>query len=166
MELNRLPTSRHTYQQLDDELDPPSVGNASGTNLAPRHSPDQTNGNVHTQQVTEPFDPLDQSLTLFLKQSVRWLGTAILIISILVTLKIYETKGNFSPTQKDLFNTINIALNLGLSLNFFVSQTLNLRPDRWALNSLIHIRVRSKIQPGYCDGSSGHGRGLPSEKKT
>lgn len=121
MELNRLPTSRHTYQQLDDGSDPPSVGDASGANLAPRDSPDQTNGNVHTQQVTEPFDPLDQSLTLFLQQSVRWLGTAILIISILATLKIYEKKGNFSPAQKDLFNTINIALNIGLSLNFFVS---------------------------------------------
>lgn len=106
MELNRLPTSRHTYQQLDDGSDPPSVGDASGANLAP---------------VTEPFDPLDQSLTLFLQQSVRWLGTAILIISILATLKIYEKKGNFSPAQKDLFNTINIALNIGLSLNFFVS---------------------------------------------
>lgn len=58
MELNSLPTSRHIYQKLYDELDPLSVGD--GSESGPAALPDHMNGNVHAQQLTEPFDPLDQ----------------------------------------------------------------------------------------------------------
>ena len=163
MELNSLPRSRHTYEQLNDGVGPHSEGSEPGANLGPSDSPDQHYGSPHAQHRAELFDPLDQALTLFCKQSVRWLGTAILIAFIIAILKIYEKKGNFSPAQRDIFNTINIALNIGLSLNFFVSQPS--ASDQNMTKHLGHIRVRSRIQRKYYDGSSGHSKGLPPEKR-
>ena len=125
MELNPIPRSHHLYEQLDDSFHVTSDRDASDINPPPQKLSDRHHSYVHAHNTTEPFDSLDQSLTLFIKQSIRWFGTAILIVFIIASLKIYETKGNFPPAQKDKFNTINIALNIGLSLNFFVSRTFN-----------------------------------------
>lgn len=52
---------------------------------------------------------------------VRFLVTAMVIASIIGTLKSYEKKGNFSPHQKTTFNVIITGEGLCLGLNFFVS---------------------------------------------
>jgi hypothetical protein len=61
-----------------------------------------------------------QTHKLFSKQIFRWIGTAILISSILVTIKSYESKGNITSAEKATFNVTVTALSLGLGLNFFV----------------------------------------------
>lgn len=129
MELSKLTRQRHSYERLDDEVDASYGPDASEANPTPRKSPDLCQNNGSVQHLPESFNSLDQVLTLFFKQSVRWLGTAILITLIIASLKIYERKGNFPSGQKDTFNTINIALNIGLSLNFFVSQASDHRSD-------------------------------------
>lgn len=52
---------------------------------------------------------------------VRFLVTAMVIASMIGTLKGYEKKGNFSPHQKTTFNVIITGEGLCLGLNFFVS---------------------------------------------
>lgn len=73
---------------------------------------------------TAIFQSSQQTRTLLLKGSVRWLGTAIFIVFVLVTLKIYESKGNITSTQEVNSNAISTALALGLGLNFFVSDSI------------------------------------------
>lgn len=55
-------------------------------------------------------------------QGVGWLLTLVVCAFILVTIRIYERKGNITSVQKHTFNTIITGLILGLGLNFFVRQ--------------------------------------------
>lgn len=54
------------------------------------------------------------------RQGFWWLLTVIVCAFILVTIWIYEQKGNVTIVQKHTFNTIITGLILGLGLNFFV----------------------------------------------
>ena len=67
------------------------------------------------------FKSDEQTWKLFYPQFWRWLGTVAFVALIVVTLKIFQDKGNFSHNSKYLFNTIITGLSLGLGLNFFVS---------------------------------------------
>ena len=67
------------------------------------------------------FNSNKQTWKLFFPQFFRWLGTVGFVALILVALKVFENKDNFSHNSKYLFNTIITSLSLGLGLNFFVS---------------------------------------------
>ena len=71
------------------------------------------------------FDSTRQLSRLTSKQALRWLVTVMFAVFIIVTLKIYGRKGNFSSREKTIFNTIATALALGLGLNIFVGLLLN-----------------------------------------
>lgn len=61
-----------------------------------------------------------QAYTPFIRQGFWWLVTATFCAFILVTIRIFERKGNITNVQKHTFNTIITGLILGLGLNFFV----------------------------------------------
>ena len=50
-----------------------------------------------------------------------WFLTCIIIALIVLVVALYHNAGNFSSSQKHLFNAISTALLLALGLNFFVS---------------------------------------------
>ena len=54
---------------------------------------------------------------------LRWLTTTFLTALQVVTAKIYEAKGNFTPAQKAAYNAIMLALALLLGINFLVGTT-------------------------------------------
>lgn len=68
-------------------------------------------------------DHLEQK-DLLRRQALTLIGTAILIALLVATFRIYERKGNFSPSQKTSLNAIILALGLAFSLNFLVSSQL------------------------------------------
>ncbi|MCJ1458551.1 hypothetical protein MMC28_008924 [Mycoblastus sanguinarius] len=113
------------YHRLDDPSDATCNDEAPETSPArPNHAslalatyPAGAAGSLNAKS----FHSKDQFRSLFRNQFFRWLGTAIIISFVLVTIKIYEIKGNVSRLQKNDFNIIIIALSLGLGLNFFVS---------------------------------------------
>ena len=81
---------------------------------------------AHTNQdpsTIEPrrFDRRRQIRSLLRPQSLRWLGTIILSALLMMTMKIYQDKGNFAHQDKLLYNVIITGLSVGLGLNFFVS---------------------------------------------
>ncbi|KAL8915222.1 MAG: hypothetical protein Q9171_000341 [Xanthocarpia ochracea] len=52
---------------------------------------------------------------------IRWFATAVIVVSLVVTVKVYQTKGNFTSAHKAAFNTLMLAWTLLLSLNFIGS---------------------------------------------
>lgn len=48
----------------------------------------------------------------------RWLITALLMASIVITTRVYQGKGNFNAIHKQLFGVVIIVLQLLLGLNF------------------------------------------------
>lgn len=91
----------------------------SGGQYAPLHPRDPQT----PLKTSGTFDGACQTRRLLFKRTLRWIGTVIFAALIIVTLKIYEGKGNFSSNQKTVFNTTTVALILGLGLNVFVSRT-------------------------------------------
>ena len=67
------------------------------------------------------FDRRKQIVSLLWPQSLRWLGTVLLSALLMMTIKIYQDKGNFAHQDKLLYNVIITGLSVGLGLNFFVS---------------------------------------------
>ncbi len=57
---------------------------------------------------------------------MRWFATAVIVVSFVVTVKVYQTKSNFTSAHKAAFNTLMLAWTLLFSLNFIVSAM----PDR------------------------------------
>ncbi len=90
----------------------------SGGQYAPLHPRDPQT----PLKTSETFDGAGQTRRLLFKRTLRWIGTVIFTALIIATLNIYEGKGNFSSDQKTVFNTIVVALILGLGLNLFVSR--------------------------------------------
>ena len=74
-------------------------------------------------KTTEILDIAGQTRRLLFKRTLRWIATVIFTALILATLKIYQAKHNFPSDQKTVFNTIIVALILGLGLNLFVSRS-------------------------------------------
>ena len=50
-----------------------------------------------------------------------WIWTVIFLLSIIVTVKVFEQKNIITPMQKNTFNIISTALIVLLSLSFYVS---------------------------------------------
>lgn len=76
--------------------------------------------NAHLQELNTAFGESEKTRTPLIRQGFWWLVTAISCASILVTIRIFEQKGNITNVQKHTFNTIITGLILGLGLNFFV----------------------------------------------
>ena len=70
------------------------------------------------------FDSREQTRRLLSKQFFRWLWTALFVVMILVTFRIYQGKGIMTSTEKTTYNTIITGLSLGLALNFAVRSIL------------------------------------------
>ena len=70
--------------------------------------------------LSETFNGPNQLHALLFWQNLRWLGTAVLVVFLFATVKIFQNKGNFDSAQKNLFNFLNIALSLVLGYNFNV----------------------------------------------
>ena len=54
---------------------------------------------------------------------LRWVATAFFTALQIMTVKIYQAKGNFTSAQKSAFYLIMLGLALLLSLNFLVGTT-------------------------------------------
>lgn len=66
------------------------------------------------------LDYREQTWSLLLPQTIRWLGTVLLSILLVSVVWIYQHKGNFTRTDKNVFNVIVTGLSVGLGINFFV----------------------------------------------
>ncbi|KAL8859899.1 MAG: hypothetical protein Q9178_003732 [Gyalolechia marmorata] len=55
---------------------------------------------------------------------MRWFATAVIVVSLVVTVKVYQTKGNFTSAHKATFNALMLAWTLLLSLNFILALNL------------------------------------------
>ena len=77
----------------------------------------------------------EQTWSLLLPQTVRWLGTVILSALLISVIWIYEKKGNFTHKDKNLFNIIVTGLSVGLGINFFVRHTVGSPTSRIACSS-------------------------------
>ena len=71
-------------------------------------------------RIDEGADAVKQSFSL-LQQSLRWVLSILCITFLLASLKIYQDLGNLNPTQINVYNAISGALQILLSLSFFVS---------------------------------------------
>ena len=88
--------------------------------LLPNHDC-RTSGRTSSVNIkSQIFNRRLQTRSLFLRQSLRWLGTIILSVSIIVTMKAYQMKGNFKNRDKSTYNVIFTGLSVGLGINFFV----------------------------------------------
>ena len=76
---------------------------------------------VANEANSRPFSSAKQTRSLLRHLVWRWLGTVVLLILILATFEIYESKGNFPSGQKITYNVVITGLSLILGLNFFVS---------------------------------------------
>lgn len=99
-------------------MDIPLVGLNTHQSHVPLNNPNPT---TEATNNNHPFSFQQHHLVLFCKTFFRCLATVIFIGSVLATLKIYQSKGNFASDQKTNFNIIITALSLCLGLNFFVS---------------------------------------------
>ena len=69
------------------------------------------------------FERRKQMRSLLLPQSLRWLGTVVIAALLMLTMKAFEDKGNFSHRNKLLYNVLFTGFSVGLGINFFVSNT-------------------------------------------
>ena len=117
--------SQHEYERVDDATLHDDVHSTAedreSIELKRIHSPHDSLAPLADAPPThsQVFNSTKQTWRIFYPQFVRWLGTVIIVIFMLATLKIYQGKGNFSRAQKHSFNTIITALSLALGLNFF-----------------------------------------------
>ena len=103
---------------------------------------------------SETFSGPNQLHALLFWQSLRWLGTVVFVVFLFAMIKIFQNKGNLDPVQKNLFNSLNIALSLALGYNFNVSQWL----EEMELSYDLRLcRSASRNPQGFCDGSCEHG---------
>ncbi len=94
----------------------------SGSNLNPsREEPAVYETPLIVKQKT--LDYQKQTWSLLLPQTIRWLGTVVISALIVSVLRIYKSKGNFTPNDKNAFNVIITGLSVGLGINFFVRLT-------------------------------------------
>ena len=100
-------SARHPYQPL-----------SGGTNDELAHATGQSRTGSET---AKPWDRGSQTRALLLKGTFRWIITLIFTGLILLTLKIYERKGNFPSGQKKTLDAILTGLILLWGLNLFVS---------------------------------------------
>ncbi|KAI4257249.1 MAG: hypothetical protein L6R42_005789 [Xanthoria sp. 1 TBL-2021] len=70
------------------------------------------------------LDYRQQAWSLLLPQAIRWLGTVLLSILLMSVVWIYQNKGNFTRTDKNVFNVIITGLSVGLGINFFLDTLL------------------------------------------
>lgn len=77
-------------------------------------------------------------------QGVGWLLTLVVCAFILVTIRIYERKGNITSVQKHTFNTIITGLILGLGLNFFEVFKSFANASRESILALPHLSDQEK----------------------
>lgn len=66
----------------------------------------------------------EQTWSMLLPQTVRWLGTVTLSALLISVFWIYDSKGNFTSKDKNSFNIIFTGLSVGLGINFFVRPTV------------------------------------------
>ncbi len=76
------------------------------------------------------LDHRQQTWSLLLPQTVRWLGTVTLSVVLISVFWIYDSKGNFTRKDKDSFNIIVTGLSVGLGINFFVRPTVGVSISR------------------------------------
>ena len=139
------------------------LNNSPVVDSVPQHKGAKPTARFSTDNDTE-FNYLKQSLRIFWPQISRWILTVVLVSTFLGTLKIYERKGNFTSTEKDYFNVITTALNLGLGLNFFVSRKASAARNLRGLMTICRHRKRSKTWPNSYDGGSWPGKITAFEK--
>ena len=113
----QLTSKRGTgYERLDDDG---AVPEDEGAFV--RHDRPRSSMTAFSTDHVSAYDSKDQAYTIFWRQALRWLTTAVFLAASLATLKIYQDMGNVSRGQKNTFNSMITALLLLLGLNFFVS---------------------------------------------
>ena len=152
--------SNRTSQDSSDGIELKNVQVSGETAVLFTSAPIASSHGSHEQV----FNSNEQTRRLFFRQFVRWLGTVGFVALILVTLKIFESKKNFSHKSKYILNTIFTALSLGLGLNFFVS--LNIECEVRPLTNDFWCRKRSKTLRRSYDGEYWPIGGTAFEKLT
>lgn len=66
------------------------------------------------------LDYREQTWSLLRPQTIRWLGTVLVSVLLVATVRVYQNKGNFTRYDKHVFNVIVTGLSVGLGINFFV----------------------------------------------
>lgn len=105
------------------------MADESTTRFDPKHPGEASS--VHglsTGIQPKVLDHPRQIWSLLLPQTARWLGTVVLSILLVLVLRIYSSKGNFTSNDKDVFNVIVTGLSVGLGINFFVGLTIATEP--------------------------------------
>ena len=83
------------------------------------------------------FDSREQTRRLLSKQFFRWLWTALFVVMILITFRIYNGKRSMTSFQKGTYNAIITGLILGLGLNLTVRSTLLYNTKLLSINQFI-----------------------------
>ena len=91
----------------------------SGSNLNPSRD-ESTVPEVPLTVKQKALDHREQTWSLLLPQTIRWVCTVVISVLFLSVLWTYRSKGNFTPNDKNAFNIIVTGLSVGLGINFFV----------------------------------------------
>ncbi|KAL8759048.1 MAG: hypothetical protein Q9184_003737 [Pyrenodesmia sp. 2 TL-2023] len=96
------------------------------------------------------LDYRKQTWSLLLPHTIRWLGTVVFSVLLISVLWIYQSKGNFTRSDKNAFNIIVTGLSVGLGINFFVRFPLVAEPAGYsAYRATIDDVVNSKHDHNY-----------------
>lgn len=72
---------------------------------------------AHTKNLTKSFVSRYQLHKILFENFMRWFFSAVVLLFIFATLKIYENKGSTDPSEKRAFNAIITGLQILLALN-------------------------------------------------
>ena len=70
----------------------------------------------------ESFNGRKQRCALLVRQGLRWSGTLIFVLSLVVTIVIFQHKDSFNPRQKSVYNFLNLAWSVALGLSVSVNR--------------------------------------------
>ena len=119
-ELSQYPCPRSLHSDQTSPIPPKDHVDASKGHLV-EHQVDEHAGKGSPTAAPRRFSRRKQIVSLLWSQSLRWVGTMIFCVLLVATMKVFEDKGNFTHTDKLIYNVIVTGLSVGLGLNFFVS---------------------------------------------
>ncbi|KAL8847561.1 MAG: hypothetical protein Q9221_007420 [Calogaya cf. arnoldii] len=78
-------------------------------------------GHVPPVITTKILDHQQQTYSRLLPQTIRWLTTVVFAALLVLVLWVYNSKGNFTRSDKNAFNVLVTGLSVGLGINFFIA---------------------------------------------
>ncbi|KAL8672238.1 MAG: hypothetical protein Q9168_003285 [Polycauliona sp. 1 TL-2023] len=104
----------------------------SGSNL--NHARDESAAREISPRIQlKQLDHRQQTWSFLFPQTLCWLATVVIAALIVTVLLIYNSKGNFTRADKNVFNVIVTGLSVGLGINFFEAFKESAKGLRWRI---------------------------------